>query len=190
MRTVTFSDRRVAEAVNSGFVPVWYNRGRGFHNCEVRTEKWIFESSGEAYPTKNICTFFLTPDLKVVHYAAGYYAPEVFLDVLAAARRMEGVADAAEFARLHRERQGRAERECGAALRWRGQEHRHSRGCAAVVKEAEAYFRRVHGALAESGPVPLETVQHAYLFGNSFTEEVDAEPPPREAVARPKTPTR
>ncbi len=182
MRTVTFSDRRVAEAVNSRFVPVWYNRGRGFHNCEVRTEKWIFESSGEAYPTKNICTFFLTPDLRVLHYAAGYYAPDLFLEVLASAERAAGAGDPARG-----EAAGRAE---AGTLRWRGEDHRHTSRCAGVVKEARAYFGRVREALAASGPVPLETVQHAYLFGNSFTEEVHSEKPPEEAVARPKTPTR
>ncbi len=81
MRTVTFSDPLVAAHVGKSYVAAWHNRGEGFHNCEKQTEKHIFDSSGEAYSTKNICTFFLTPDKQVVHYLSGYYAPDLFLEI-------------------------------------------------------------------------------------------------------------
>ena len=82
MRTVTFSDKEVAESVNKNFVAAWYNRGAGFHNEEFQVEKHIFRRSMEAYTTRNICTFFLTPDGKVFHYVSGYFSPEMFLSIL------------------------------------------------------------------------------------------------------------
>src|SRR5262245_16728201 len=103
MRTVTFSDKKVAERVNSKFIPVWYNRGKGFHNCEKQTENWIFTSSAECYPTKNICTFFMTPDLKVVYYVAGYWAPDVFLDILDGVSKLQEAKTAEDLGRGHRE---------------------------------------------------------------------------------------
>ena len=87
---MTFSDRKVAEQINSKFVAAWVNRGPGFHNEDYSTERWLFTSEMEAYPTKNICTFFLTPAGKVFHYVAGYFAPETFgaeLEFAAALRR-------------------------------------------------------------------------------------------------------
>lgn len=194
MRTVTFSDARVAEVVNSKFVPAWYNRGRGFHNCDLGTEKWIFESSGEAYPTRNICTFFLTPDLEVLTYVAGYYSPEFFLEVLEGAGRLHA-SPRGERARAHREfSAGLARRSADVGLlkkqpplKYRDGEHAHTPRCRAVLEAGFAYRRRVHDALAGEGPVAFERVQHDYLFGNSFSEEAPA-PTPTEAIAPPKVP--
>jgi uncharacterized protein YyaL (SSP411 family) len=96
MRTVTFSNPKVAERVNSSFVPVWYNRGRGFHNCEKQTETWIFSAHADCDPTKNICTFFLTPDLDVIYYVAGYFAPDLFLEILDDVLRIQKAPDRSE----------------------------------------------------------------------------------------------
>jgi hypothetical protein len=202
MRTVTFSDKKVAERVNSRFVPVWYNRGKGFHNCEKHTEQWIFNSSAECYPTKNICTFFLTPDLKVVYYVAGYWAPDVFLEIL------DGVARIQE-ARTEKDRAG-AHREIGAGLarrleelqkgkeaaesplaaygpcRYEKTEHKHSPACAGILSEAFRYRKVVHDTLAEEGAVEFDKVQHAYKFGNPFTEEAHAAP--EAEFVKPQTP--
>ena len=79
---MTFSDKRVADAVNANFVAAWVNRGPGFQNLDFNTEQWIFQSDMEAYPTKNICTFFLTPEGKVFYYVAGSYSPELFVKIL------------------------------------------------------------------------------------------------------------
>ena len=196
MRTVTFSDRRVAEMVNSQFVPVWFNRGRGFHNCERKTEKRIFESHGEAYPTKNICTFFLTPDLRVVSYVAGFVAPELFVEVLGAARELQGTEGEGLAARHRRIAEELAGRSGGKgetptmSLRYRDADHRHTRSCAQSLADLWKHRREVHESLAASGPVPFEKVQHRYLYGNPFSEEVhrpDAETSefPRPKVATP-----
>lgn len=79
---MTFSDPRVAAFVNANFVSAWYNRGPGFFNKDLSTERWISASSMEAYPTKNICTFFLDPGGRVFYYAAGHYSPDLFLRIL------------------------------------------------------------------------------------------------------------
>jgi uncharacterized protein YyaL (SSP411 family) len=191
MRTVTFSDRRVAEKVNSQFVPVWFNRGRGFHNCERKTEKWIFESHGEAYPTKNICTFFLTPDLRVVSYVAGYVAPELFLEVLGAARELqgtEGEAFAARHRRIAEGLGGKPERPT-MALKYRELDHRHTRSCVDSLSDLSKHRQEVHESLAASGPVPFEKVQHRYLYGNPFSEEVRRQDQETSEFPRPKVPT-
>lgn len=206
MRTVTFSDRRVAEYVNSRFVPVWYNRGPGFHNCELRTEERIFESSPECYPTRNICTFFMTPGKEVVHYAAGYYAPDVFLEILKNVEKVKSVAgDRQGFARLHRalsaefsRRRDRIPRRPSSGwrtfladvgpFRWRDHTHRHRSGCLRSLGQAWSYQARVHAAF-QDGPIPLERVQHDYLYGNPFSEEPDPVPA-AGALPRPQVPAR
>ncbi len=199
MRTVTFSNPKVADRVNSRFVPVWYNRGKGFHNCEKRTEEWIFNSSAECYPTKNICTFFLTPDMRVVYYVAGYYAPDVFLEILDAVEKVQGAQGADDFSRLHREigaqlsvrldqlKTGKGGGKEGAAAdpgplaaygpcRYEKSEHRHGPPCLGVVAEALRYRKEVHDTLAGDGAVGFDRVQHSYKFGNPFTEEAHASP--------------
>ena len=87
MRTVTFSDPEVAAALSRDFVSVWRNRNDSFHDCSPTSEKDIFKNMAEAFPTKNICTFFLTADLQVLHYVSGYYSPSLFLDQVSFARR-------------------------------------------------------------------------------------------------------
>ena len=89
---MTFSDRTIAETVNRNFVAAWFNRGPGFHNEDYSTEKWIFRGAMEAYPTKNICTFFLAPDRRVFHYVAGTFSPEVFRGELDTALRIRRAA--------------------------------------------------------------------------------------------------
>ena len=82
---MSFSDKRVADLVNSKFIAAWTNRGPGFNNTEFWTENGIAQNNYEAYPTKNICTFFLTPEGKVFYYVAGSYAPELFVKILESA---------------------------------------------------------------------------------------------------------
>ncbi len=77
MRTVTFSDAKTAQFINRNFVAAWKNRSPGFHNCDLRQERQIHQD-GRCFPTKNIVTFILTPDLKVIHYMTGYYHPTLF----------------------------------------------------------------------------------------------------------------
>ncbi|HYE98194.1 MAG TPA: hypothetical protein VEJ18_04750, partial [Planctomycetota bacterium] len=161
MRTVTFSDKQVAERINSKFVPVWFNRGQGFHNCEKRTETWIFSSAADCYPTKNICTFFLTPDLKVVYYVAGYWGPDLFLEILDAALKLQGASTPDERAKVHRDLSAALgersvqlgtspETVAGAykSCRYEKQDHKHGPACTHVLAEAFRYRKTVHDALA------------------------------------------
>ena len=209
MRAVTFSNPKVAERVNSRFVPVWYNRGKGFHNCEKRTEEWIFTSSAECYPTKNICTFFMTPDFRVVYYVSGYWAPDVFLEILDGVLKLQGAPEAAERGKLHREmgedlssrleslQQGKAAATDPLAAygpcRYEKTEHRHGVNCAGILAEAFRYRKVVHDALAQDGPVEFDKVQHDYRFGNPFTEEARALPDvdfaKPQSPAKPETPS-
>ena len=78
MRTVTFSDARVAEVVNKHFVSAWFNRSPGFTNADLTTEKKIFAQSAEAYTTRNICTFIMTPEGHVFSYVARAVRPGTY----------------------------------------------------------------------------------------------------------------
>src|SRR5437762_13499113 len=104
MRTVTFSDPVAAAYVNSTFVPTWHNRGDScFYNGELHTEEGIFQNSQEIYATRNIATFFVTPENQVVEYMSGYYAPDVFMGVAKFAEELrKNGSDPKKFAELHR----------------------------------------------------------------------------------------
>lgn len=201
MRTVTFSDKQVAEHVNSTFVPVWFNRGIGFHNCEKWTETRIFTSAADCYPTKNICTFFLTPDLEVVYYVAGYWGPSLFNEILEHVVKLQSATPDTRAAvhtelasilagRLSQVQAGEDEAKpllsSYGACRYEKLDHKHGPSCLHVLSEAFRYRKEVHDQLAGS-TTPLEKVQFAYKFGNPFTEE--APPPPDVKFARPETPT-
>lgn len=198
MRTVTFSNAKVAERVNSRFVPVWFNRGQGFHNCEKRTEDSIFARSADCYPTKNICTFFLSSDMKVVYYIAGYWAPEPFLEILEAVEKLHAAAEVTDRARVHGEvvadlsgRMGADKappQALSAGCRYEKVEHRHGPGCAPILAESIRCRAAVHESLRDAGPVDFEKVQHKYLYGNTFTEEAQAAPP--VPFEKPLTPVR
>ena len=191
MRTVTFSDAKVAEAINGSFIPVWFNRGKGFHNCEHRTEEGIFLRSAEAYPTKNICTFFVDGDGKVVHYLAGYYAPPVFLDLI---RPLSALRESPGAEGLRRFHQARLQELAAGPIapssrpfRYLGVTHVHSDRCASSLADAAAYLRRVHEQFVKEGDVPWEKVRSTYLYGNPFTEEPSGAagfPRPKSAVKR------
>jgi hypothetical protein len=202
MRTVTFSNPRVAERVNSSFVPVWYNRGPGFHNCEKRTENWIFSAHADCYPTKNICTFFLTPELDVVYYVAGYFAPDLFLEILEDVLRIQKAPDRSDHhrevargltARLEELRKIRPDAPPEAGLerygpcRYEKTEHRHTPDCRRVLAEALEYRRKVHESIAPEGRLAFARVQHDYLFGNPFSEEAPRDPVPT-GIVRPQAP--
>lgn len=195
---MTFSDKRVAEAVNKGFIPAWINRGPGFRNVDFSTESWIFQGDLEAYPTKNICTFFLTPQGKVFYYVAGSYAPELFLQVLETASALGGAAakgDPGAAAKIHLARAEACDelleraREAGStpdgwkgfvgdpkkAVLYRGLKHKHGPGCLGSLSSGWEYFAKLHRMWAEWKELPeLEAVRYTYLYGNDFTEENEA----------------
>jgi hypothetical protein len=188
LRTVTFSDAKVAAVVNANFVSAWHNRAPGFRNTEDTTEKSIFEHSNEAFPTKNICTFILTPDGRVFHYMAGYASPELFLrfldDALALRRaafddRMTPTAGGLEALRkIHAERAAASAKEksskpCDVEVRtYRGITHRHTDLCEWRLREAAAYLVRLHEFWRNAAELPtLADVRYKYLYGNDFSEE-------------------
>ncbi len=194
MRSVTFSNKNVAKYVNENFVATWINRNTKFHNCDFNTEKWIAEHNGEAYATKNFCTFFTTPDLDVLHYLSGYYAPSWFMAEMesALAVRYEGfdrefkpvTGGGPKMAKVHDLRckelkaaddkisklkpPGKADAEAG----WRFQSN------VASLHEALAYLQGVHidaSKVQKSGKlIKLHEVIKGYKGGNEFTEEQSA----------------
>lgn len=198
---MTFSDPDVAAFVNKNFVSAWSNRGPGFHNDDYSTEKWIFSSDMEAYPTKNICTFMLAPDGKVFDYAAGFYCPELMMKILKAAVELRGALFDAKMQpkdggleaaqKIHAVRAGefvlqreRARKAQGQKDGWqtlvgnfktptyRGQRHQHGAACAAALTAGYDYLSRLHQAWSEAAGLPgLDEMRYAYLWGNSFTEE-------------------
>ncbi len=188
LRTVTFSDPRVAALVNARFVSAWDNRAPYFHDGDYAPESKIFAGAGEAFATKNICTFVLTPDGSVFHYVAGHLAPALFLDFLHGAlamrdaafdRRMRlkvGGLDA--LREIHAERANRfaTARPEGIDLEqsYRGARHVHNERCAASLATAYDYYARLHRYWSQV-PVlpPLAVVRFAYLYGDNFTEETE-----------------
>lgn len=201
MRTVSFSDKRVADRVNAQFVAAWINRGPGFRNNEYWTETGIVQNHYEAYPTKNICTFFLNPEGKVFFYVAGSYSPELFLEILDTVwtlrkalfddRMAPRTAGLVEAARIHGERadafqdsKDRAERAIKEPDGWRtllatqrsrnyrGLKHVHSPTCASSLREGYDYLALLHQDWANRTNLPpLGDVQYKYFYGNEFTEE-------------------
>lgn len=187
---MTFSDPKVAEAANANFVCAWFNRSPGFCNGDDQAEKSIFQHSSEAFLTKNICTFVMTPDGRVFHYLAGYVSPELFLrfldDALALRRagfdgRMRLKAGGLDALRpLHAERAAAFEKEAalkasatGLAERtYRGVTHKHGDACAWRLREAATYLGRVHRSWEKAAALPaLDEVRYKYLYGNPFSEE-------------------
>ena len=194
---MSFSDKRVADVVNSKFVAAWTNRGPGFFNKEFWAEKDILDRNYEMYPTKNICTFFLTPDRKVFYYAAGSYSPDMFLKILETAtslraalfdEKMEpkdkGLADAAkvhaEKAEAYQDLSTKAEDPKQwhslvspfRTVAYRGIKHVHSEACAWCLKEGYGYLSKLHREWAARTELPaIDEVRYKYLYGNEFTEE-------------------
>jgi hypothetical protein len=198
MRTVTFSDEKVAKLINDNFVCSWVNRNPKFHNCETDTERRIVSNSFESYATKNFCTFFVTPDLDVLHYFSGYWSPSFFTSevefVLGLAKK---VCD--ENGRLRTDRLA----EYRSAHRTHASEHADKKKVVMAVKaptgnSAEArefkekqeqwrsrkdnlcqgmdYLDKVHSALEKRSvrkgkPYKLDDVIRNYMGGNEFTEE-------------------
>jgi hypothetical protein len=198
MRTVTFSDEAVTKAVNGTFLSSWINRNPKFHNCDLGEEKRIFETSYECYATKNFCTFFVTPDLEVLHYFSGYYSPGFFL------KEIEFVKALAKKAC---DEKGRLKKDGMAAYRAMHKEHAAAHaGDAKTVSKAKPpsagsdgwdeyqknqekwnlrktyllegvrYLDKVHETLAKGDrktgrPLKLDRVIKNYQGGNEFTEE-------------------
>lgn len=188
LRTVTFSNAKVADVVNASFVSAWFNRSPGFRNGDDLAEKSIFEHSNEAFLTKNICTFILTPEGRVLHYIAGYVSPEIFLRFLdeALALRRAGFDEQMRLAaggldalrRIHAQQAAAREKEsnasaCGFELRtYRGVTHRHGDTCAWRIREAATYLARVHRSWEKTTALPaLDDVRYKYLYGDDFSEE-------------------
>ncbi len=190
LRTVTFSDPKVAELANANFVCAWFNRSAGFCNTDNEAEKSIFTSASEAFLTKNICTFVLTPEGCVFHYIAGYVAPEIFLgfldDSLVLRRagfdgKMGLKPDGLQSMRSHHaDRAARFEKEAAATpaqsrftpREYRGMTHSHGPNCDWGMRSASTYLARVHRAWEKAATLPtLDEVRFKYLYGNAFTEE-------------------
>jgi hypothetical protein len=212
LRTVTFSDARVADAVNTRYVAAWTNRGPGFRNDEYWTEKNIFSADHEAYPTKNICTFFLNPEGRVFFYAAGSYSPDLFLKLLDDASALRGLLYDDAFrpraggldraAEFHAERADDCEADArtatepdgwkrfvperGKPLRYRGAVHVHGPSCGWSLRNGFDYWARLHRSLAARADLPtLEEIRFKYEYGNEFTEESDA----AKRITKAETPT-
>ncbi|MEK7466624.1 MAG: hypothetical protein AAB074_04345 [Planctomycetota bacterium] len=171
---MTFSDEEVGKALSKDFVCAWKNRKDGFHNCDPKVEQGIYETTADAFPTMNIITLFLTPDLQVVHYFAGYFSPGLFLRQTAFARKArEALFDAdfqprdrgaESFEKLHVEA-GAATKSEAAALEaggeawkeatkglsvpcYRGLCHTHSEACLGSLESVNSYLSIVHGDMS------------------------------------------
>ncbi len=182
---MTFSDPKVGEALAKDFVCAWKNRKDGFHNCDPTTEAGIFKGSADAFPTRNIITMFLTPDLQVVHYFSGYFSPALFakqVDFARAARDAvfdksfkvkKGAKDA--FVKLHGDSYDALKKEAEALAKkrdaWKeatadlgsyeydGQKHEHNPACLWVMNSVDSYLSLVHGELAKNKDIEKQVAQ-------------------------------
>ncbi|KAF0240223.1 MAG: hypothetical protein FD180_5011 [Planctomycetota bacterium] len=171
---MTFSDEAVGKALSKDFVCAWKNRKDGFHNCDPKVEQGIYERTADAFPTMNIITLFLTPDLQVLHYFSGYFAPGLFLQQVAFAQKSrEALFDSdfkardggtEAFTKLHAEAGDAIKAEAGkleaggdawkAATEglcvpgYRGSSHTHSEACLGPLHSVHSYMSIVHGDLA------------------------------------------
>ncbi len=189
MRTVTFSDKKVADLVNKSFVSAWKNREPGFHNCEYATEASIYQSSRVWFPTKNICTFFLAPDGTVLHYITGYYDPSLFaievkkaLKVWQACYNADGDAKPGAgkaFLALHKD----WARRHAYNVRRVAQEGTGWSASLGSASEYHEYLARVHADLAK-GMRTLETMESQHEIGNPFEETLETEKRIEEARSR------
>jgi hypothetical protein len=194
---VSFSDKRVADVVNSKFIAAWVNRGPGFNNTDLWTEQGIVGQNYEAYPTKNICTFFLTPEQKVFYYVAGSYSPDLFLKILETASTLrttlfddkmqlkeKGLVQAAKFhgekCEVYDDLRAEAEKPESLAsllkgfrtVSYRGIKHVHTASCGWSLKNGYEYLAALHQDWALKTELPaFDDVRYKYLYGNDFTEE-------------------
>ena len=195
MRTVTFSNEGVAGAVNSRLLPTWVNRKPGFHNCELETERRIVNDSYECFATINFVTYFVTPDLDVLHYFSGYYSPKLFLQELEFVKELsEAVLDdrrrlvsgkAALYASIHEAHSKRLAEE-GRKIRsmtppkfdkdaGNRLQHfiaRRDSWAEGVIHLADVHKDLAKRALRNGKPIPLSEVLSNYKHGNPFSEEV------------------
>ena len=176
--------------VNANFVSAWFNRSPGFSKEDDKAEKAIFEHSNEAFLTKNICTFILTPEGRVFHYVAGYLSPELFLRFLeeALALRRAGFDDRmslkadglAVLRKLHGAKAAVHEAKAMSATlmsdlgerTYRGITHHHGAVCPWQIRGVSTYLERVHRAWEKVTELPaLDDVRYRYLYGNPFSQE-------------------
>jgi hypothetical protein len=191
MRTVTFSDAKVAKAVNGKFIATWVNRQVGFHNCETETEKRIKKYQYECFATKNFCTFFTTPDLDVLHYQSGYSHPGLFLEELDFVHKVASqtldpnhryMEDALpEFRALHEEHAGHHSKEESRIRKltsfpgvtdsdvFHSRQHSYAQG---MQNLCQVHFDLVQRAEKLNGPVPLADVFNDYKYSNGFEEVI------------------
>lgn len=182
MRTVTFSNPEVAAAVNRACVSAWRNRIPEFHDCDPHTEEWIARSNPNAYPTRNIVTFFMTPRFQVIHYFTGYFAPKTFLDELSFALKVrEEIFNkdfqprpgaAGKFRHLHLEHQ----KEHLESAKPSSADHSRSEGLTYIAKVHKWFSAR-----APADPkLALEALLFDHIWGNSFEETRGRQDPARE----------
>jgi hypothetical protein len=191
MRTVTFSDAKVAAFINANFVSAWHNRAPGFKNDDPAAEQAIFQQSSEAYTTKNICTFFMSPDGRVIHYFAGYLSPDLFLTEATLALDIRKVAfdasmklseDGSSKARALHAAQPLASRadpvSAVGTLAYRSLRHVHTKECGRSLWEYYEYMKGLRKHWSEVKDFPtLEAVRYSYIYGNEFTEESEGATP-------------
>jgi len=209
MRTVTFSDLSIARRVHESCVPVWVNVDPGFHDCQGAAEARIWSSEPEIFPTRNIVTFFATPDFRVLHYVAGYWHPTFFSKELEFVDRLRGDVlrgdgttrvDAVwkvRRAHLEREKELRplvqyfeSERGWSAAL---GPDpvhegHAHGPSCHSNLLQGLHHLADVHRSMIGQTRVfstlpRLSQLFQTYRFGNPFAEGDFGRLPGRDVLA-------
>jgi hypothetical protein len=193
MRTVTFSNPEVAKAVNDKFVATWVNRQPGFHNCDTSAEKRIEKYDTECFATMNFVTYFLTPDLDVLHYFSGYYSPRFFLqqiehvkelaDAVLDDRRRFIPARLGVYAALHESQmRKRAEesrkirsmtppksemRDIGKLQQFIARRDSYAEG---MKHLADVHKELSQRAVMDKKPMPVARILTSYKHGNPFTE--------------------
>ncbi|HET6203265.1 MAG TPA: hypothetical protein VFI25_10740 [Planctomycetota bacterium] len=193
---MTFSDLDTARRIHASCVPTWVNVAPSFHDCDPGGESNIWSSEPEVFATKNVVTFFATPDLRVFDYLAGYWHPSLFgkeLDFVERVRRealdAKGNLRPDAGARLGRAHAERA-RELASLVAYFGKEkgwsaalgpdpvqpgHRHTDGCRWSLVNGLDHLREVHADFARDQGAwtrlpRLARLLETYRYGNEFAE--------------------
>lgn len=113
MRTVTFSDPRVADRLAKNFVCVWRNirPSEEFKDGARKATRAQLSLTQPGAGSANICAFVATSDGQILHAAQGYFGPDEFLKELEfgleamklssadrAAERLKGLYASRQFA--------------------------------------------------------------------------------------------
>lgn len=104
MRTVTFADAELTDAINRSLVSVWHNQNPTLGKGTAAMQPQPTAQQVSAYPLGggggNLRTYFVTPKGQIVHYVQGYWPASHLRDEIRfALEQFESIKGRARIAR-------------------------------------------------------------------------------------------